>query len=303
MDLLGTIPKRFGAIASLSDDNPEYVVALRGLKSRIWFVDSGNTNTNRDGRSWEGAFTTLMAALTGGVVVGDKILLAPGHAETITGAAGVLVNIAGVHIVGTGNGRRRAVFNYTTAVGASFDITAANVTIENVVFTPTGIDAVTAAINISGADCTLIGCEMQHATATGQAVLGILTTAAADRLRVIGCKFYGTTDAGTNAAIRIVGGDGAEIRDCVFSGAYASGTGPIENVTTACTNCIVRGNSIQNLTASNTKAAVFVATSTGQISRNDMQILSGTAPITGAAISWVGGNYYGASIGALGVLI
>lgn len=302
MDLLGTVPRRYGSIASLSDDNPEFVVGLRGLKARIWFVDSTNTNSSRDGRSWDGAFTTTALAMAQ-AVVGDKIVYAPGHVETTTAAAGLVVNKAGVHLLGMGNGRRRPVFSYTTAVGASFDVTAANVTLENLVFTPTGIDNVTAAINISAADCTLLGCEMQHATATGQAALGILTTAAADRLRVIGCKFYGTTDAGTNAALRIVGGDAHEIRENIFHGAYASGTGPIENITTACTNTIVSDNRINNLTASSTKAMVFVATSTGMISRNYMQILSGAAPITGAAMSWVGGNYYIGAIATAGTLI
>lgn len=302
MDLLGTVPRRYGAIAGLADDNPEYVVGLRGLKPRLWFVDSTNVNPVRDGRSWDGALSTVALAIAV-AGVGDKILLAPGHTEALTAAAGVLISTNGIHLIGMGNGSRRAVFTYTTAVGASFDVTGANVTIENVVWRPVGIDAITAAVNIQAADCTLIGCEMQHATALGQATLGILTTAAADRLRVLACKFYGTSDAGTNAAIRIVGGDAIEIRSCVFSGAYASGTGPIENVTTACTNCIVKDNSIQSLTASNTKAMVFVSTSTGQISRNDMQILSGTAPITGAAMSWAGGNYYAAVIATLGTLV
>lgn len=301
MDLLGTIPRRYGAIAGLADDNPEYTVGLRGLKPRIWFVDSNNTNPVRDGKSWDGALTTINLAIAV-CGIGDKILLAPGHAEVLTAAAAVLVSVAGVHIVGMGLGSRRPVFTYTTAVGASFDITAAGVTIENVVWRPFGIDAVTAAVNISAADCTLLLCEMQHATAAGQATLGILTTAAADRLKVIGCKFYGTSDAGTNAAIRIVGGDAAEIRACIFSGAYASGTGPIENVTTACTNCIVADCAINNLTASCTKAMVFVATSTGHLIRNAMQILSGTAPVTGAAMSWAGGSYYAATIGTLSVL-
>ncbi len=51
------------------------------------------------------------------------------------------------------------------------------------------------------------------------------------------------------------------------------------------TNAVVDGNRINNLTASSTKSMVFVAGSTGMISNNRMQILSGSAPITGAALS------------------
>ena len=43
--------------------------------------------------------------------------------------------------------------------------------------------------------------------------------------------------------------------------------------------------------------------STGQISGNQMQILSGTAPITGDAMAWVGNNYYAAAIATAGTLI
>lgn len=234
---------------------------------------------------------------------GDVIYVLPGHVETITAAAGVAADVAGVSIIGVGSGRLRPVVNYTTAVGASFDVTAANVRVRNLVFTPIGFDAITAAINVQAADFVLEDCDMQHANATNQATLGILTNASGTRLTVRNSRFYGTSDAGTNAAIRIVGGDGHRIENNVFSGAYASGTGPIENVTTACTNTIVKDNCINNLTASCTKAMVFVAGSTGQISRNYMQILSGTAPITGAAMSWTGANYYAATIATAGTLI
>lgn len=301
MDLLGTVPRRYGAIAGLADDNPEYVVGLRGLKPRIWMVDSNNVNPVRDGRSWDGALTTINLAIAV-AGVGDKILLAPGHAEVLTAAAGVLLSTVGIHLIGMGMGGRRATFTYTTAVGASFDITAASVIVENVVWRPFGIDAITAAVNISAADVWLINCDMQHATAAGQATLGILTTAAADRMRIYGCKFYGTTDAGTNAAIRIVGGDAIEIRACHFAGAYASGTGPIENITTACTNILIADCAINNQTAGCTKAIVLVSTSTGHLVRNAIQILSGTAPYTAAAGSWAGGSYYAATIGTISVL-
>lgn len=47
----------------------------------------------------------------------------------------------------------------------------------------------------------------------------------------------------------------------------------------------------------------FAAGSTGMISDNRMQILSGTAPITAAGMSWVGGNYYAAALATAGTLI
>lgn len=226
----------------------------------------------------------------------DWIVVLPGHTETITGAAGVGLDVAGVTIVGLGKGRQRGKVNYTTAVGASFDVTAARCRVENLVFTPTGFDAITAAINVQAADFSLIGCELELANATNQAVLGILTTAAADRMLIQGCHIHGTTDAGTATAIRIVGGTDAQIIDNTIVGAYTTTLGGIDQNTTAAVNTIVNGNRISNQTASSAKAMVFSSSSTPIITNNRLTILSGTAPITAAA-GFVGGNTYAAAAG------
>jgi len=227
---------------------------------------------------------------------GDTIYLMEGHTEACIAAHTILCNVAGVNIIGIGKGRLRPVITYTTAAAASFDVTAANVYIKNVVFSAVGVAAVTAAVNVQAADCTFDTCEFELANATNQAALGILTTAAANRLTVTNCFFHRTANAGTAAAIQIVGGDSIRIVNNIFFGAYTSGIGAINNITTATTNCQVGYNNINNITAGCTKALVFVASSSGQINDNNFQILSGTAPITGAGMSWVGYNAYAATI-------
>lgn len=271
----------------------------------VLFVNSATgTDSAGYGFSPEAPFASIAYAVGQATATNDDLILVlPGHTETITAAAGVAVSKAGLTIRGLGRGRARPVVNYTTSTAASFDVTAANVTIENVVFKPLGVDAVAAAVNVQAADCSIVGCEFELANATNQAVLGILTTSAASRMLVQDCFFHGTTDAGTTAAITIVGGDAIRLVNNVFQGAYSSGVGAVQQITTTTTNCVVRDNVIQNLTASCTKALTFTSSSTGQISRNYMQILSGTAPITGAAMSWVGGNYYAAVIATAGTLI
>ena len=82
----------------------------------------------------------------------------------------------------------------------------------------------------------------------------------------------------------------------MFIGAYTTTLGAIDNATTAASQIFVGYNVIQNRTASSTKAMVFVAASTGFIINNHMQILSGVAPITGAAMSWGGPNTYASLI-------
>ena len=78
--------------------------------------------------------------------------------------------------------------------------------------------------------------------------------------------------------------------------ASGSAAGLIANATTACTNLIIHNNRILNKTAGSTKAIVLDGSSTGFITNNRIGILSGTAPLTAAAMN-VAGNAYSAAAG------
>src|SRR3990167_8477102 len=162
----------------------------------------------------------------------DSIFAVNGHTETITAAAGIVVNKTGLHIEGLGRGDNRPTINFTTATTADLDIDNAYTTFKNIIFDLTGIDALTAPLDINSTDCTFDTCKFITADSAGQTVLGILTDANASRLTLKNCQFEGVHAAGTTAAVRIVGGSGHVIRDSYFVGAYSSGTGAIENVTT-----------------------------------------------------------------------
>lgn len=268
-----------------------------GTAGNIRYVFSGATGTG-SGISPADAFTTVSAAVAACTADnGDVVVVLPGHSEATIGAAGVAIGVAGVSIVGLGKGRQRGKITYTTAVGASTDITAARCSIENLVFTMIGFDAVTAGINISAADVTIENCEIEFADATNQATLALLTTAAADRLTIKGCHIHGSANAGTAAALRIVGGDAIRILDNTIIGNFTTTLGGIDNATTACTNILIQGNNITNRTASASVAINAQAGTTGQIIRNNLSVLTGTAPIVAAGINAVGGNYYAAAAG------
>jgi hypothetical protein len=263
---------------------------------------AGGSDNNRG--TFQRPFATIAGALAQCVADrGDLILVKPGHAESITTAGALALSVAGVQIVGLGTGQARPTLTWSGVVGASLNVTAARVALRNFYLNMTGLDNITSGINVSAADFTLDDCSVRTATAAAQAALGLTSTAAADRLTVTNCTFFGTTDAGTTAALQLVGGDQITIANNTFFGAYSAGVGAINNITTAMTNAVIDGNRINNATAVSTKAMVFVAGSTGLIANNRMQILSGTAPITGAAMSWVGANYYAATIATAGTLI
>jgi hypothetical protein len=263
----------------------------------IFFVDSG-ASSGGNGLSPEAAVLTIDAAI--GLCTannGDIIVVMEGHAESVVGAAGIAADVAGVTIVGLGRGRKRPVITFTTSTAASFDISAASVHVENLVFV-NGIDAQTAMINISAADVTIKGCEIQTGDATTQAVLGILTTDVA-RIRIEGNHIHGLVTAGTTSQISIVGGDSHVIKDNLLFGACGT-AGNIAAATTASLNGLIMGNVILNQTADgNNKAIVLGAGDTYMIVNNRMAVIdsTGPAPVT-AAGAYVSGNYW---TGAAGV--
>lgn len=273
-------------------------------KSALAYRDSYNDIFGVDPDGKARFFSTIDAAV-GACTAGanDTILVLPGHTEAVTAAGGLALDVAGVTVKGLGVGANRPTITLSTSTAATIAVSAANVTMDNVIVDLTGIDAIVSGIAVTATDFTLSNSLVITASASAQATLGILTTAAASRMRLLGNEFLGTTDAGTAAAVRIVGGNEHVIKGNRFYGAYTTSLGAIDNVTTACLRVTIADNVIENATASSTKAMVFVAASTGSIYNNKMQILSGTAPITGAAMSWVGANYYAATIATAGTLI
>lgn len=271
----------------------------------VFFVNSVRGKAGSDGRDSIRPFATLMQAYAKcRANRGDLVVLLPGHTETITGAAGWALGTAGVTILAMGHGSNRPTVTLGTAVGASIDVTAANNTIAGIggpdsglIVDATGVDAITAAINVSAASFEFVHNRLILATATAQATLGVLTTAAADRLRVYGNRIEGTVDAGTATAIRIVGGDQAIIDSNYIVGAYTTTLGGIQNVTTACTDILIVNNFIQNRTAASSVAITMVATSTGMFGNNRLSVLAGTAPVVFAAGTNIGGGYYSAAAG------
>lgn len=209
-----------------------------------YFVDSTTGTAGGDAKSPTTAITTIDAAI--GLCTankGDTIVVMPNHAETITSAGAIACDVAGINIIGLGVGSTRPRITFGTAASASVLITAANVRIANIVGI-SGVDALTQPFDVRAAGC-IIGdaqygaIEWQDPASGTQAVRTILTTAAADNLRV-NLKTSGITTGGTSPvnAVRLVGVDGAIINLDFFGRAS---TAVVEFVTTACTNVEIYG--------------------------------------------------------------
>ena len=271
----------------------------------VFFVNSVRGSNDNDGRdvlrpraTWASAYAKCRANR------GDIVCLLPGHAETYIAAAAMVQNIAGVRTYAFGEGANRPTFTLSTDVAASIDVTAANNMVAGVggpdsgiIISAVGVDAITAALNVQAASFQFINNRVILADATNQAVLGILTTAAADRMRLYGNYLEGTGDAGCTTAVRIVGGDNIRIVGNYINGAFTTTIGCIENVTTDTTNILIAENFLKNRTAVSEKAFILTATATGFFTRNRMSILTGTAPIAAAAGTSGGDNSYSNAVG------
>lgn len=187
---------------------------------------------------------------------GDTVVCLAGHAETISAAAGLNFNTAGVTVLGLGEGNTRPVLTFATSTAATLTMTAASNSLQNFICT-TSVDQIISPIVISASDCS-VSIEWRDGSASIEALRAILTTAGADRL-TINLVYLGFT-TGTHGvnAIRLVGCDTGNI---VVDYYGTCSTAVVEFLTTACTNITVNGYMYN--AASTTGAKDVVDTVTG----------------------------------------
>lgn len=202
------------------------------IAQRYFFVNSVIGSNGNEGTSPDSPFSTLDFAVGKCTAnKGDVIVALPGHVETVIAAAGLALDVAGINLFGIGQGTLIPKINFTTAVGASMRLSAANILMDGFSFTG-GIDALTNPIDVQADDFTIR--NSKYADVTGQATDVILTTAAANRMTIRNWSHYGDSAAGGASGIAIVGGD-RHIIDGVFADGNFS-IGFFDVRTTATTN-------------------------------------------------------------------
>lgn len=256
-------------------------VSIRGVPlvvshpGKAFWVDSTAGSNNNKG-TYDRPLSTIDAAV--GLCTankGDIIFVKPGHTETVTAAAGLDLDVAGIAIIGLGAGSNRPTVNFTTATTADMDVDAANITIYNMLFTG-GIDALAGPIDVNAADFSMINCETRDVT--GQATDFIVTDDNCDRLYISGWKHQGASAAGADTAISLVGGDDWVIENFEIYGNFA--VAAIENVTTAANRIRIGGGAEPSYIWTENAADVAVtmaAATTGHIGPNINAMLQDNA--------------------------
>lgn len=183
-----------------------------------FFVDSGAGTASNHGRDKRHPLLTLQAALDKCTADnGDVIYLMPGHAETLT--ATLELDVAGIAIIGIGDGGSRPTFTMG-ATAADITLTAASVTLENVLVLLAVTINPTKCISMEAADGVLRSVHLREGSAA-EALIYINLTVSAVRCIIEECNILGPT-AGSNAGIQIAAAlTDLTVRNCVIYGDFA----------------------------------------------------------------------------------
>lgn len=147
---------------------------------------------------------------------GDVVVVMPGHVETVSAAAGIVWDVAGVATVGLGSGTKRPKISFTTAATADVDITAANCSFYNLEFQANFAD-VTAGLDVSGVDgLSFDSCYFTEGGTDLNYVDTIDLATGADDISFVNCKFIGN-DVANDSFITGVAHDGFYIDNCYFA--------------------------------------------------------------------------------------
>lgn len=259
-----------------------HYVAKSGLQGRSWIQQRA-----------KGQFihATLQAANDACVASrGDTIYMLPGHTETVSAAAAIALDKAGITIIGVGNGALMPTITLDTIISADIDIDAANIIIANVKFSANFAD-ITAAIDVNATDFSLLGCKFAETATNMNALIWIQDAAAAasSRMTVDGCSAI-ALDASNTHFVNFAGtGDNHILKNNSLIGDWGTmalgGAGIVTNVR-------IVDNEIVNIATTTDGCINLAATTKGIVARN---LLAGGAAVANgisADACLLAENYY-----------
>ena len=178
---------------------------------------------------------------------GDCIIVLPGYTETISAAAGIAMDVAGVSIVGLGTGTLKPTLTFS-ATTSDINVSAANCLIKNFRM----VSSINNLVNFIDADAgQLIIEDCDFVTSSAKEALCFIDIATTnDDFEIRNCTFLQPTDPeGTGAAagtgaIYCVDTENILIENCRFRGFFE--TAIVHNKTTKCQNLIVKDCELSN---------------------------------------------------------
>jgi hypothetical protein len=200
-----------------------------------------------------GTLSQALARVRSGA--GDTVVMLPGHLENCVDNTMLTNLIAGTNIFGIPQGSLTPTIRWTNTAG-NWVFNKNDVSISGLRLRMEGANGITQAINWTGADCSLIGCDIEVASGAAlKATIAIeLSNATAARALISKCRVRGTdTHNVTNGILVSAAVDQLEISDCRMQASATAANGLI-NVTAAATNLYFSNLHVANTMTSSTAA-------------------------------------------------
>jgi hypothetical protein len=187
------------------------------------YVDSAlGVDDTAHGTTWNEPVATLDYAIAlCAASNGDVIHVAPGHAETLTTASYITIDVVGITVIGYGRGTDRPTFTFDTGTDTTWVISAANFHIENCIFVNTQ-DGLVVGFVCTAAYTTFKNCVFRDAGADNT-VDWITVSTNADYFLMDGCVVEGTDTAGNTSFIDITTAAYPTIKNTQINGDYSDG--------------------------------------------------------------------------------
>lgn len=184
----------------------------------FWVLKSGAANQvgQKDGSdgnrgTYDAPFATIAGALAQCTASrGDVIFVKAGHTETIADATTMVLNVAGVAIIGLGSGSLRPTLTFSTANTANIPITAANCSIQNILFKANFLNIAsvfTATSTNTPTDFSIERCEFRDGSSSLNfisIVTGNVTANSLDGLRFAANRISSLGTAAATTAIKLL---------------------------------------------------------------------------------------------------
>jgi len=235
----------------------------------VFYVDSGHgdaVDVVGGGNAWSTPFATIDFAIGQCTAsAGDVIYVNSGHTEAVTATALLAVDIAGVSIIGVGNGAVRPIITLGAA-SAIVDVDATSVLLRNLIFKPSGYNTAIL-IDVDGANCVIDNCYFDMDIGSYEAEVGVDIGATGTSCTVKDCQFVSVGSAGAKAGVKLSGATSlARIVDCDIIGDFSEAGiwNPTGNIAT---DILIADCNIRN-TATGDPALELVSACTGLISNN-----------------------------------
>lgn len=198
---------------------------------------------------------------------GDVIYVAAGHTETIITATQLVIDVAGISVIGLGNANNRPLLQFATAATALVPVDAANVRVSNIQFV-CNITSQAVMLDVNSSGLIVDNCSFSEGTQPATIIIDVTGSANdCDDLVIHNCKFYSPT-AGCNEAISLKEVcDGVTITNCVAWGDFANGC--IWNITGKVLTNLTIGECTLTNTQTGDHAIELVSACTG-VARNLM---------------------------------